>query len=238
MGSISHKNKKVLKSTEYPFTTVARKKETILVFSAHSDDFVLGAGGTIAHYTQEGKKVLVFVFSYGEKSHPWLQEKFTKKMRAQEAFQASKVLGCKTTFFDLEEFKFYQDYQRMEVEKQLLKIITKEKPTKIFTHSKEDPHPDHNAVNRITEELCRKIPASQKPEVYIYSVWNPISFRTNFPSLYVDVSKTFGLKLKALRTFRSQQVHVIYPFVLVLYKAIKDGIKIGAHFGEHFFRII
>ena len=159
-------------------------------------------------------------------------------MRAQEAFQASKVLGCKTTFFDLEEFKFYQDYQRMEVEKQLLKIITKEKPTKIFTHSKEDPHPDHNAVNRITEELCRKIPASQKPEVYIYSVWNPISFRTNFPSLYVDVSKTFGLKLKALRTFRSQQVHVIYPFVLVLYKAIKDGIKIRAHFGEHFFRIL
>ena len=37
------------------------KKETIIVFSAHSDDFVIGAGGTIAKYTQEGKKVIAIV---------------------------------------------------------------------------------------------------------------------------------------------------------------------------------
>ncbi len=215
-----------------------RKKETILVFSAHSDDFVLGAGGTISKYIKEGKKVLVFVFSYGEKSHPWLQERFTKRMRAQETYQASKILGCKTRFFDLEEFKFYQDYQQGGVERELLRVIIKEKPVKIFTHSKEDPHPDHNTVNKITEELCRKLPASFKPEVYIYSVWNPISFKTHFPSFYVDVSNTFGLKLKALRAFRSQQIHVIYPFILGLYKAIKDGIKMRARFGEHFFRTL
>ena len=32
------------------------KEETIVVFSAHSDDFVIGAGGTIAKYTKEKKK--------------------------------------------------------------------------------------------------------------------------------------------------------------------------------------
>ncbi|MEK6845367.1 MAG: PIG-L family deacetylase, partial [Nanoarchaeota archaeon] len=42
--------------------------ETVVVFGAHSDDFVIGAGGTIAKYQQEGKKILAVVFSYGESS--------------------------------------------------------------------------------------------------------------------------------------------------------------------------
>jgi len=76
-----------------------------------------------------------------------------------------------------------------------------------------------------------------KPELYVYSVWNPVSFKTQFPSLYVDVTKTFFTKLKALKTFKSQKIHVAYPFFLLMYRAFKDGIKIRKRFGEHFFRI-
>ena len=61
-----------------------KKKETIIVMSAHSDDFVIGAGGTIAEYIKQGKKVISIVFSYGEKSHPWLKEKVVQKFRIQE----------------------------------------------------------------------------------------------------------------------------------------------------------
>ena len=39
-----------------------QKKDKILVFSAHSDDFVIGAGGTIANYAGKGSKVLAVVF--------------------------------------------------------------------------------------------------------------------------------------------------------------------------------
>jgi len=34
------------------------KKETILVLAAHNDDQAIGAGGTLAKYAQEGKKVI------------------------------------------------------------------------------------------------------------------------------------------------------------------------------------
>ena len=214
-----------------------KKRDTILILSAHSDDFVLGAGGTIARYAQEGKKVLVVVFSYGEKSHPWLKKHITKKIRAEETFQASKVLGCKTSFLDLHEFKFYEDYQRSNGAEVLLKLIIKEKPVKIFTHSHEDPHPDHQAVNRITLEMYDCLPKEIKPEVYIYSVWNPVSFRTLYPALYVDVTHTFSIKLKALKMFASQRIHIAYPFILLLFRAIKDGFHIGKQGGEHFFKI-
>ncbi len=213
------------------------KKETILVFSAHSDDFVIGAGGTIANYTQNGGKAIAIVFSYGEKSHPWLKESVVQKMRSNEAFEASDLLKSKTHFFDLKELNFLKDYKKKNLEKKLLNLIRTIKPTKIFTHSSEDPHPDHQAVNKITLELYDKLTKKEQPEIYIYSVWNPVSFKTKYPSLYVNVTKNFGLKMKSLKTFRSQKIHVAYPSFLLIYRAIKDGLKIRTWFGEHFFRI-
>lgn len=212
------------------------KKETIIVCSAHSDDFVIGAGGTIAHYAEEKKKVIAIIFSYGEKSHPWLKETIVQKMRSKETIEAGKILNCETIFFDLREFHFQEDYQQKELEKQFLTILNKAGPTKIFTHSSEDPHPDHKAVNAITMDLWQKM--KQRPELYIYSVWNPVSFKTRYPSFYVNISKTFSAKLNALKTFRSQKFNAIYPlFTLILFRAIKDGFKLRTLFGEHFYRI-
>ena len=211
------------------------KNEKIIVFSAHSDDFVIGAGGTIANYTHKNNKVLAIVFSYGELSHPWLKQRVVQKMRSKETQEASKVLKCKSIFYDLREGKFAEDYKEKDLKAALLKIIEKQKPTKIFTHSHEDPHPDHRAVHEITLDLYNEL--QSKPEVYMYSIWNPVSFKTHYPSLYVNIRETFSLKLKALWKFKSQKVHVLYPFILLMYKSIKDGFKMRTTFGEHFFRI-
>ena len=211
------------------------KKETVMVFSAHTDDFVIGAGGTIKNYIKQGKKVISVVFSLGEKSHIWLKVDIIKSTRKKETFEASKILGGKVIILDLEDQKIYHDYQKHNVEKRLLTLIEKEKPTKIFTHSNEDPHPDHRVVNKITLQLYEKL--KKKPDIYVYSVWNPVSFQTKYPSLYIDVSKTFSAKLKALKKFKSQKIPVAYPFVLLVYRAIKDGFKIRKRFGEHFFKI-
>ena len=215
-----------------------RKKETIIVFGAHSDDFVIGAGGTIAEYAREGRKVISIVFSYGERTHAWLKEKYAQEMRAKEAHDASEVLGCKTVFFDLKEGKFFDEYKEKNVDKEILKIIDKEKPVKLFTHSNEDPHPDHRSINKITLDIYEQITYRPKPEIYIYSIWNPISFKTNLPSLYVDITKSFGKKMKALQKFPSQKIYAIYPLMtLILFRAFKNGFKIRKRFAEMFYKI-
>jgi N-acetylglucosamine malate deacetylase 1 len=214
-----------------------KKKESLIVFGSHSDDFVIGAGATIAEYAGKGKKVTAIVFSYGERSHLWLKGKVVKKMRSKEALNASKVLGCSYLIFDLKEGKFADGYKKdPSIEKKLLTLIKKEKPTKLFTHSAEDPHPDHRAVHKITLQLYEKL--NEKPELYIYSIWNPVSFKTNFPALYVNVSKTFSKKLEALKCFPSQKFQAVYPLItLIFYRAIKSGIKIRKKFAEKFYRI-
>ena len=213
------------------------KKEVIFVFGAHTDDFVIGAGGTIAKYIDEGKKVVSVVFSLGELSHFWVKEDVIKGVRAKETLVAGEIMGCKTYFLRLRDQKIKEDYEKTNAEKKLLKLMEKEQPTKIFTHSIEDPHPDHKTVHRITKELYDKVNLKKKPEVYVYSVWNPVSFKTRWPALYVGITKYFGKKIQALNTFKSQKIHVAYPFFLLLFKGFKEGIKIRSLFGEKFFRI-
>ncbi|MBT3297826.1 hypothetical protein HN385_02790 [archaeon] len=238
MGKNEGKNNTKVKSkADSKKVKNTKKKETILVLGAHSDDFVIGAGGTIAKYVNEGKKVISFSFSYGEMSHPWLKEEAVQDMRTEEAFEASKVLKCRNIFFSLKEGKFLDEYKEKNITEKIIKIIEKEQPTKIFTHSIEDPHPDHKAVNQMTMEIYDELPKKLKPEIYVYSVWNPVSFKTKWPSLYINVTKTFGLKLEALKTFKSQKIHVAYPFFLLLFRGIKEGFKIRTLFGEMFYRI-
>lgn len=221
------------------------KKEVIIVFSAHSDDFVIGAGGTIAKYTKEGKKVISIIFSSGEKSHPWMKKKVVQKFRTKEALDASKILGCKTIFLNLEDQEILSEYKKNNTEKELLKIINRHKPIKIFTHSIEDSHlsagkfvgkDDHKAVYRITMELYEKL--KFKPEIYVYSIWNPVQLKTQWPALYFNISKTFSKKLKALKQFPSQRLNAIYPLsILIFFRAIKNGLKIRKTFAEKFYRI-
>lgn len=214
-----------------------KKKETIIVFSAHSDDFVLGAGGTILEYAKQGRNVTAVIFSYGEKSHPWIKEDIIRRVRSQESIEAGQILQCSIIFFDLREGKFLEDYDQKKMEKELISLIKKEKPSKVFTHSHEDPHPDHRAVHTISLNLFKQIPESKKPELYMYSIWNPVSLKTKYPSLYIDISQTFMAKMKALRVFRSQRIHVAYPIFLSLFRDLWEGLKIKSRFAEKFFRI-
>lgn len=209
-------------------------KDTVIVFSAHSDDFVIGAGGTIAKYAKEGKRVLVLVMSYGEKSHPWMKDEVTQKFRAEEAFNAADVLGCQVIFFNLIELKFLEDYKQKKLEHKIAEIINHEKPVKILTHSNEDPHPDHRATHNITRAVLKKI--RFRPEVYQYAIWNPVSFRTPaVPRLYVNITPTFSRKIKALNQFPSQRFQVIYPLSLpIFFRNIITGLKIKTWVAEEF----
>ena len=67
--------------------------ESILFLIAHNDDQLIGAGGTIAKYAKEGKKVVTIIFSFGESSNPLEQDIFTRRTRVKESKQAAKVLG-------------------------------------------------------------------------------------------------------------------------------------------------
>lgn len=181
-------------------------REVVLTFCAHNDDQILGAGGTLAKYAQEGKIFKSYIFSFGESSHPWLKQKVTARMRIKEAQRSERVLGGNDIyFFGIKERNFTEEIEKRNFKKHLAKIIRQNRPVKIFTHSKDDPHPDHRVVFKIIMEVVDEI--GYKGDVYTFNVWNPISITTRKnPKMIVDISSTFKKKLEAFSIHKSQKI--------------------------------
>ena len=209
-------------------------KERVLVVCAHPDDEAFGPGGTIARYVKEGKHVSVVIFSFGEKSHLWLQEKYSAQMRKKEHQEAKKVLGYdKSYVLGVEEGRF--DAEKLRVKQDLMKIMRSERPNKIFTHNIYDPHPDHKMVYIILTDVCHDL--DYRGEIFMFDVWNVLNLRRiSKPMLYVDISDTFKTKLEALGCFRSQWSAMLVLLWSVYSSAIVHGISHGSRFAERFYK--
>lgn len=209
-------------------------KEIILCFGAHSDDLEIGMGGTIAKYSTEGKDVVGIVFSKGDKSSPWLKEEFIIETREKETEEIGKFIGYKNTIIlGLPDGNLTNEIEKPAVKKKVTDLIKKYKPSQIFVTSSLDPHPDHRAVNKCVLEILDKL--KSKTPAYTYEVWNVIN--DNNPRMYVDITKYFKKKIKALKMFKSQK-HYIYPLLVpVYYRAIISGFHNKCRFAERFYKI-
>jgi LmbE family N-acetylglucosaminyl deacetylase len=208
-----------------------------MVLCAHSDDQILGPGGTLAKYANEGKDIVIIVFSFGEKTHPWLKKKHTIEMRVKESQEAAKVIGAKETmFFGLEEGKFAKQIEERDISEKTATLIKKYKPSKIFVHSMDDPHPDHRNVNKFVLGLCDEI--NYKGDVYVFDIWNPVNFKKGgHLKLVVDTTKTFKTKIKALKCFKSQWLARALLLWSVYFKALKNGFQNNCRYAEVFYKV-
>jgi len=212
-------------------------KETVLIICSHNDDNVFGLGGTIAKYASEGKIVKSVIFSYGEKSHPHLKPEVITKIRVKEAQNSSKILGEKgVQFLGVKEGKFLEEIEKKEIKQVVKRIIEKEKPSKIFTHSINDAHPDHRAVYNFVKQLTDEI--KYKGDIYLFGVWSPVRIKNrNLPKMVVDVTKTFSKKIKAIKAHKSQQVTIFTLLWNVYFKAILNGYSNNCRYAEVFYKL-
>lgn len=211
--------------------------KTILLFGAHSDDQVYGAGATLAKYHDLGYKIVVCIFSYGEKSHVWLKPSVIKKIREKESIEAGKIIGCdKVLFLGVEEGKFLKNAIRDNLYQRVEELIKEHKPEKIFLHSHDDPHIDHRHVNKIVLKAIDN--ARYMGEVYIFDVWNILSYKRRvMPRVFVNVDNYFSKKITAIKLFKSQKITLFSLFWSVYMKALINGLLSNSRFAEKFLRI-
>ncbi len=210
--------------------------KNILIFCAHGDDESIAMGATIAKYAAEGKNIIVVIFSYGEESLPHLKPEYVKETRLKEIEQASKVLGAQNIIFlGLPDAKLKEHENSRKIIAKVKNIIRRYNPEKIFTHSETDPHHpgDHKAVHRIVTKAVDGM--KKEYDLFTFEVWNIIP--ENKPVMYVDVSKYFKTKIKAIRLFKSQWFSVLLTIIPVYIRAIKYGLKAKCKYAEKFYKI-
>ncbi len=210
------------------------KKPTILIFCAHSDDEAVGMAGTIAKYVAEGKEVVKVVFSFGESSHPHFQESVVIRKRVKETDQASQFLGMnRTVFLGMKDTKVAQDLTKKRGKAIIKRIIDEYKPERIYVPSGQDPHPDHQAVNRIVLEVVDGL--RKKYDVYAFEVWNVI--KEQHPFVFVDITPYFGKKLDYMGFFRSQWQYMYALMLPVHIRSRIYGGKAGCKYAERFYKL-
>lgn len=124
-----------------------------LVVSAHSDDGIIGCGGTIARLLEAGVPVsyLYFVLPPKENRQPSSKE---------EIDNALKVLGITDVMYcELSQERYLNTIlheYRQEILTELVWIYRGLRPDLVFTLSTDDTHQDHAVVSAETFRACKK----------------------------------------------------------------------------------
>ncbi len=216
-------------------------EESVIVFCAHSDDQILGVGGTMAKYAKQGKKITTVIFSYGEMASPILKEKHIIGRRVKESQRADKIIGGSgVIFFGLKDGKVGQEIYEKDVLSKMIELVKNLKPKKVFTHNVDDPHPDHRAIRKAVVDVLYE--TDYKGDLYAFQVYTTFKIRRrNVPRLVVDISETFSLKIKALKIFKSQFNFYAFinwvPLVSTLVRDFINGINNNCKFAEIFYKV-
>ena len=181
-------------------------KKNILIIVAHRDDETIGCGGAIYQHYLNGDKVFCLSFTDGVSSRGTNKKK-NLKSREASSIKASKIL----------KFKWVQNKNIFEDNKldkypllNLIKIIEKTKtqikPDIVYTHYYKDLNVDHKAVSMATITAFRPLKKERCKEILFFEIpsstdYSPYEF---VPNYFVDISKYWELKKKALLAYGSE----------------------------------
>ena len=208
--------------------------KNILFFCAHDDDLTISSG-TVMKYVAEGKSVIQIIFSAGEKSHPHLKEEVITEIRKKEMHKIAKKIGIKKViYFDLKDLQVKEEIKKHNIKTKVKDLIEKYNPSKIFTLSESETHPDHRAVN----ETVLKVVDSLKTlyPVYTFNVWTTPKLESS-PLIYVDISKYFWKKIKILKEHKSQWFSIYLQLLPVIFRARYYGYKNNCKYAEKFEKV-
>lgn len=186
-----------------------------LIVAAHPDDEVLGAGGSIARWIRKGWDVKIAILGEGITSR-FKQRKKVSKLKAlqQQAIKAAKILGAERPyFFNLPDNRF-DSLDIIDIVKPIEGLINNYRPDVVVTHFKGDLNIDHRITAEAVSVATRPTGGFTPEKVLSFDIpssteWNFYDNLNTFnPNIFINISKTFELKIKAMQAYEDE----IRPF--------------------------
>jgi len=178
----------------------------ILAFAAHPDDVELASSGTLLRHKAEGKNIGIVDLTRGE-----LGTRGTPELRAVESAKASELLqldyranlGLADGFFTKNENSL----------KAIIQQLRHTQPDVVLANAISDRHIDHGRAADLVADACflsglRKIETEfegKRQEPWRpKAVYHYIQDRYIHPSLVVDITPYWELKMAAIKAYSSQ----------------------------------
>jgi LmbE family N-acetylglucosaminyl deacetylase len=196
------------------------KPQKILVILAHPDDPEFFCGATLARWARAGHEIHYFLLTCGDKGFNDIHATADQICGTRHAEQnaAAAIIGVKSVrFLDLEDGYLVPS---IELRRQVVRVIRQVKPdilvtcdpTHLFAGDYYINHPDHRYTGQVV--LDAVFPGASNPfffpELILDEGLQPHKPRevwvslTGNPTVVLDVSDTWEIKIRALKEHKSQ----------------------------------
>ena len=200
----------------------------VLAIGAHFDDVELGCGGTLAKWAKDGHRVFVYVATVSGFSNHRQELIRSSEQALAEGQKAMRILGAKELIIGKFKTMMLEFTEELNVE--ILRIVEDKNIATVLTHWIGDIHHDHQAMARAALHSSRHV-----PRLLMYrSNWyhSPADLRANF---YVDISKTWPIKERAIRAHASEMQRVGEKWIAFFKNEAENaGQRIGVKYAEVF----
>ena len=180
------------------------KRGNLVVIAPHPDDDVLGAGGTMAAASLQGKGVFTVYVTDGRGSprkDSSISDDEMARRREEEAKASLKKIGATGGFFLRKRSQEIQGQREEKVKEELRNIFQLLLPAEIFLPAPYERHLTHQRCCRLTIEAIRSA-GELSPRLYGYSLWG--SFWGEKVREIRDITIFIQKKVEAVLTHTSQ----------------------------------
>ncbi|GAB3535552.1 PIG-L family deacetylase [Pontibacter brevis] len=210
----------------------------ILVVSAHPDDEVLGAGGTMLKHKAKGDAVYWLIVTNIFEKHGFTAERV--KSRQQEIEEVAARLGVTKTF--------KLDYPTMTLSSSsLIKLIPdvsavfqEVEPEIVYCLNRSDAHSDHRFIFDAVMACTKSFRYPYVKQVLMYECISETEFapalpeKAFLPNYYVDISAYLDEKLSIMKIYASELGEHPFPRSIENIKALAHfrGASVGVQYAE------
>ena len=190
----------------------------VMVVTPHPDDAEYGAAGTVARWINDGKEVVYVVCTNGDKgiTDANMDPEEVARIREEEQMAAANGLGVREVIFLRHPDQGLEDTP--EFRKELVRLIRMYRPETLITA---DPyrryvwHRDHRITGQVALDAvfpyARDVlsyPDLIEEGLYPHKVREILFWASEDVNYRSDITKTFPMKLAALRCHKSQVGHI------------------------------
>ncbi|WP_299153918.1 PIG-L family deacetylase [uncultured Christiangramia sp.] len=213
---------------------------TVIVISAHPDDEVLGAGGTILKHIDRGDEVYWLITTNISTEQGFSKEKVESRQR--EIRDVENLFGIKATFSLNYPTMTLSSSSIKKMVPEISAIFNKVEPAIIYCLNRSDAHSDHRITFDAVLACTKSFRYPYIKRVLMYECLSETEFapalpeKVFLPNYYVDISKYMDKKIEGMKIYASELGEHPFPRSIENIKALATyrGASVGVKYAEAF----
>ena len=212
----------------------------IIIISAHPDDEILGAGGTLLKHKAAGHQLVwILITSISEKGGFSKERRYTRK---REIEKVTKRVG----FSQVHQLNYPTMSLNSEIMNEMIpkisSIFLEFRPEVIYVMNRSDAHSDHRYTFEAVAACTKSFRYPFVKTVLMYECISETEFapalpeKVFIPNYFVDITDFFKEKLQLMQVYESELGEHPFPRSLknIEALAIFRGASVGVDYAEAF----